>query len=182
MNRSLHRTAILVENLYHEMEVWVPFFRLQELGAKVALVGPKKETYRSKLGYPAEAELDASEAARDKFDALIIPGGYAPDLLRTNERLVHMVRAHVQQGAIVAAICHGTWMLASADVLKGRKATGATQIRDDIRNAGATWVDQACVRDGNIITSRKPGDLPQFCAAIIEALAETAAVPAYVPS
>ena len=178
MSLKLGSTAVLVENLYQEMEVWVPYFRLQEAGAKVTLVGPKKETYRSKLGYPAEAELGAVEAAAQKFDALIIPGGYAPDLLRTNEHLVQMVRSHVQKGAIVAAICHGTWMLASADVLRGRKATGATQIRDDIRNAGATWLDQASVRDGNIITSRKPGDLPQFCAAIVEALAEKAAVPA----
>ncbi len=178
MDLKLRRAVILVENLYQEMEVWVPYFRLQEAGAKVTLIGPKKETYRSKLGYPAEAELGADEAARHRFDAVIIPGGYAPDLLRTNERLVEMVRAHVQQGAIVAAICHGTWMLASADVLRGRKATGAAQIRDDVRNAGATWVDQASVRDGNIITSRKPGDLPQFCAAIVEALAEKTAVPA----
>lgn len=178
MDLKLRRTAIFVENLYQEMEVWVPYFRLQEAGARVTLVGPKKETYRSKLGYPAEAELDANEAARHRFDALIIPGGYAPDLLRANERLVEMVRSHVQQEAVVAAICHGTWMLASADVLRGRRVTGATQIRDDIRNAGATWVDQASVRDRNIITSRKPGDLPHFCAALVEALAEKAPVPA----
>lgn len=178
MDPQRHRAAILVENLYQEMEVWVPYFRLQEAGVKVTLIGPRKETYRSKLGYPAEAELASEEAARHAFDAMIIPGGYAPDLLRANEALVEMVRAHVQRGAIVAAICHGTWMLASAGVLKGRKATGATQIRDDIRNAGATWVDQASVRDENIITSRKPADLPQFCAAIVTALAEKPAVPA----
>ena len=108
----------------------------------------------------------------------MIPGGYAPDLLRTNEKLVALVRSHVEAGAVVAAICHGTWMLASADVLRGRRATGASQIRDDIRNAGATWVDQAAVRDGNLITSRKPADIPAFCAALVAAISEKTAVPA----
>jgi protease I len=112
------------------------------------------------------------------FDAVIVPGGYAPDLMRTNRSLVELVRAHAHRGAIVAAICHGTWMLASADVIRGRRVTGAAQIQDDIRNAGGTYVDQDAVRDGNLITSRKPSDLPPFCAAIVNALTEKQPAPA----
>lgn len=172
------RVAILVENNYQEMEVWVPIYRLQEGGALVTIIGPKAEQYRSKLGYPVTADTAAADAVGMKFDAVIIPGGYAPDLMRTNGDLVGLVRNHARSGAIVAAICHGSWMLASADVIRGKKVTGATQIRDDLRNAGATYVDEEAVRDGNLITSRKPADIPAFCAAIVAALTEEQAVAA----
>lgn len=164
------RIAMLVENNYQEMEVWVPVFRLQEAGARVNLVGPAVEQYKSKLGYPANADISASDAASIRFDAVIVPGGYAPDLMRTNKDLVGLVRNHARSGAVVAAICHGSWMLASADVIRGKNVTGAAQIQDDLVNAGATYIDQAVVRDGNLITSRKPADIPAFCGAIVAAL------------
>lgn len=162
--------AMLVENLYQEMEIWVPVFRLQEEGAQVTMIGPKADLYKSKLGYPVQAEVAAHDALNRRFDAVIIPGGYAPDLMRTDESMVGLVRNHCRSGAIVAAICHGSWMLASAGVLSGKKVTGAAQIRDDLVHAGATVIDEAVVLDGNLITSRKPADLPQFCAAIVAAL------------
>ncbi|HVL09464.1 MAG TPA: type 1 glutamine amidotransferase domain-containing protein [Burkholderiaceae bacterium] len=169
--KNIH-VAMLVENLYQEMEIWVPVFRLQEEGAQVTFIGPKADAYKSKLGYPVQADLAARDAVGKHFDAVIVPGGYAPDLMRTDASLVQIVRDHCQSGAIVAAICHGTWMLASAGALPGKRVTGAAQIRDDIVHAGATFVDEPAVRDGNLITSRKPADLPQFCAAIVSALAE----------
>lgn len=173
------RVAILVENNYQELEVWVPVYRLQEAAAQAVLVGPKAgDTYKSKLGYPAVAELGAEEAAAQRFDAVIVPGGYAPDLMRTNAHLVGLVRSHAQRGALVAAICHGSWMLASADVIRRRRVTGAAQIRDDLVNAGGIYVDQEAVRDGNLVTSRRPGDLPAFCAAIVAALGQKQAVAA----
>lgn len=172
MQLNNRRIAVLVENNYQEMEVWYPIYRFLEAGAKVSIVGPKAEKYSSKLGYPVTADLSATEAVKVRFDAVIIPGGYAPDLMRVNEDLVRLVREHAQGGQIVAAICHGSWMLASADVIRGKKVTGATQIRDDLKNAGATYLDQETVRDGNIVTSRKPADIPAFCAAILGALAE----------
>jgi len=170
MKGTDREVAMLVENNYQEMEVWAPIYRLQEIGIQVRIVGPEATQYRSKLGYPAQAELSARDAAGRRFAAVIVPGGYAPDLMRTNPDLVGLVRGHAESGAVVAAICHGSWMLASAGVIRGRKVTGAAQIRDDLENAGAAYLDQPVVRDGNLITSRKPADLPEFCGAIVEAL------------
>ncbi|TXF10036.1 type 1 glutamine amidotransferase domain-containing protein [Pelomicrobium methylotrophicum] len=164
--------AVLVENNYQEMEVWYPIYRFLEGGAKVSIVGPKAEKYTSKLGYPVIADMAAADALKMYFDAVIIPGGYAPDLMRLNDDLITLVRNHALAGKVVAAICHGSWMLASAGVIRGKRLTGAPQIRDDLRNAGATYLDEEAVRDGNIITSRKPDDIPAFCAAIIAALTE----------
>lgn len=166
------RVAVLVENNYQEMEVWYPIYRFLEAGATVTIVGPKAEKYSSKLGYPVTADMAAVDAVKVLFDAVIIPGGYAPDLMRLNDDLVTLVRNHVQAGRVVAAICHGSWMLASADVIRGKRVTGAAQIRDDLKNAGGIYLDQEAVRDENLITSRKPADIPAFCAAILSAITE----------
>jgi protease I len=170
MELQHRRVAMLVENLYQEMEVWVPIFRLHEAGARVTIIGPKAGEYRSKLGYPVVADTTAESAATVEFDAVIVPGGYAPDLMRTSEPMVDLVRRHARSGAIVAAICHGSWMLASADAIRGKRVTGAAQIRDDLRHAGGIYVDEEVVRDANLITSRKPADIPAFCRAIMGAL------------
>lgn len=165
------RVAILAENLYQELELWYPLLRMREAGAEVTVVGTgSADTYTSKHGYPAAVDAVASEVTAGDFDALIIPGGYAPDLMRRYPAMVNLVREIFAQGKVVAAICHAGWMLASADVLKGKKATCFYAIKDDLVNAGATYVDQEVVQDGNLITSRTPTDLPAFCRAIIAAL------------
>ena len=167
------RVAVLVEDLYENLELWYPVLRLREEGAQVFVVGPKAgETYKSKEGYPAKADKSAEEISADEIDAVIVPGGYAPDRMRRHEAMVKLVREAAQKGKIVAAICHGGWMLAEADVVRGRTVTSFFAIKTDLINAGANWVDKEVVRDGNIITSRVPSDLPAFMRAIIEALAE----------
>jgi len=167
------RVAVLVEDLYENLELWYPVLRLREEGAEVFIVGPKAgETYKSKEGYPAKADKSAEEIGADEIDAVIVPGGYAPDRMRRHEAMVRLVKEAAQKGKIVAAICHGGWMLAEADVIRGRTVTSFFAIKTDLINAGANWVDKEVVRDGNIITSRVPSDLPAFMRTIIEALAE----------
>jgi len=167
------RVAVLVEDLYENLELWYPVLRLREEGAQVFVVGPKAgETYKSKEGYPAKADKSAEEISADEIDAVIVPGGYAPDRMRRHEAMVKLVREAAQKGKIVAAICHGGWMLAEADVVRGRTVTSFFAIKTDLINAGANWVDKEVVRDGNIITSRVPSDLPAFMRTMIEALAE----------
>jgi protease I len=167
------RVAVLVEDLYENLELWYPVLRLREESAQVFVVGPKAgETYKSKEGYPAKADKSAEEISADEIDAVIVPGGYAPDRMRRHEAMVKLVREAAQKGKIVAAICHGGWMLAEADVVRGRTVTSFFAIKTDLINAGANWVDKEVVRDGNIITSRVPSDLPAFMRTIIEALAE----------
>ncbi|MDO8477450.1 MAG: type 1 glutamine amidotransferase domain-containing protein [Candidatus Rokubacteria bacterium] len=169
------RVAILAENMYQEMELWVPYYRLKEEGADVKVVGAGgAKSYASKAGYPVNVDVQADQVSAVEFDAVVIPGGYAPDMMRRNESMVKLVREASQQGKVVAAICHAGWMLASAGVLKGKKATSFFAIKDDVVNAGATWVDQEVVVDGNLITSRKPDDLPAFCREIVKALGKNA--------
>jgi protease I len=139
----------------------------------VVLVGPKAgETYPSKLGYPAKADAAAADVTADRFAAVVIPGGFSPDYVRRSEAMVKLVRDIHAQGKPVAAICHGPWVLCSTSALKGRKATGFHSIKDDMVNAGATFVDQEVCVDGNVITSRKPDDLPAFMRALLGRLEE----------
>src|SRR5205085_4439957 len=167
------RAAVLVEQMYQEMEVWYPIYRLREAGCKVTLVGPEAgETYPSKLGYPVKSDKAARDVKADDFDALVIPGGYAPDHMRRCEPMIWLVSAMAEQDKIIAAICHGAWMLCSTQALKGRKATCFFAIKDDVINAGARYVDAEVIRDGNIITSRKPDDLPAFMQTLIQAVKE----------
>jgi protease I len=154
------------------MELWYPVYRLREEGASVVLVGPERgRTYSSKHGYPATTDRAAKEIAVDDLDAVIIPGGYSPDRMRRDPAMVQLVADAYRQGKTVAAICHGPWLLCSAEVLPGRQATGFSSIKDDMTHAGADWVDQEVVRDGNLVTSRQPDDLPAFLRAVIESLA-----------
>ena len=167
------RAAVLVEQQYQEMEVWYPVYRLREAGCSVTLVGPEAgQTYPSKLGYPAKSDRAAGEVSADDFDLLVIPGGYAPDHMRRCEEMIELTSTMAEQGKPVAAICHGPWVLCSTQALKGRKATCFFAIKDDVTNAGAQYVDAEVVRDGNLITSRKPDDLPAFMQTLIQAAQE----------
>jgi deglycase len=167
------KVVILIENNYQDLEFWVPYYRLKEEGVEVTVVGSgSSRTYTSKNGYPVEAEKEAKDIDVSKYDGVVIPGGYAPDLMRRYPDMVRIVREAQQKGKVISAICHAGWMLVSAGILKGKKATGFFAIKDDLVNAGANYVDAEVVRDGNLITSRKPDDLPAFCRETIEALAK----------
>jgi protease I len=167
------KVVLLAENHYQELELWVPYYRLKEEGAEVVVVGTgSSRTYTSKLGYPVDVNKEAKEIDMSKYDGVVIPGGYAPDLMRRYPEMVRIVREAHQRGKVVAAICHAGWMLASAGIVKGKKVTGFMAIKDDLINAGANYVDEEVVTDGNLITSRKPDDLPAFCREIIAALAK----------
>ena len=160
--------------MYQELEVWYPVYRLREAGCKVLLIGPEAgETYPSKLGYPAKSDKAAKDVSANDFDVVVIPGGFAPDFIRRNEAMIRLVSDMAEKGKVVAAICHGPWVLCSTQALKGKKATCFFAIKDDVSNAGAHYVDAEVVRDANLITSRKPDDLPAFLQAIIQAVKET---------
>lgn len=165
------RVAILVEDLYQDQEVWYPFYRLQEEGVRVTVVGSGRlKEYTSKFGYPISEGLKIQDAKPADFDGLIVPGGYAPDWMRRNPAFASFVRKMVGHKKPTGVICHGAWILASAGVLKGRKVTCFFAIKDDVMNAGATYLDQEVVQDGCLITSRKPDDLPAFMRAFLKTL------------
>lgn len=165
------RIAVLVDNHYQEMEVWYPLYRFREAGAKVVPAGAKAgETYASKIGYPIVSEKSFDDLRAADFDGVVIPGGYAPDVIRRYPKALEFVREMDAQGKLVAAICHAGWVLCSAGILQGRRATCFFAIKDDLVNAGAKYEDAEVVVDGNLVTSRKPDDLPAFCRAAIGVL------------
>ena len=165
------RVAILAENLYEDLELWYPYYRLREAGADVFVVGTgTSDTYTSKHGYPVKVDAEADTVDAGQFDLVVIPGGYAPDHMRRSPAMVNLVRQANEQGKLIAAICHAGWMLCSANIIRGRTVTGFKSIKDDLVNAGAEYVDEEVVRDGNLITSRTPADLPAFLREIVGAL------------
>ena len=164
------RIAILIEDLYQDQEVWYPYYRLREAGAEVVFVGTGKKEYKGKYGYPAAPQVSAEQVSAAEFDGVIVPGGYAPDLLRRYPAVIRLVSEANRQGKIIGAICHAGWVLCSAGVLRGKTATCFSAIKDDVVNAGARYVDEEVVRDGNLVTSRTPDDLPAFMRTMIEAL------------
>jgi deglycase len=171
MDLHRKRIAVLVADQYQELEVWYPLLRFREDGAKTIAVGEEVgKTYLSKKGYPVVADRSIAEVTADDFDAVIIPGGFAPDILRQDHRMVKLVRDMDGAGKIVAAICHGGWLLASAEIVEGRRVTCYVAIKDDLIHAGGEYVDEEVVVDGNLITARKPSDIPAFCREIRRAL------------
>lgn len=170
----MSKVLIMVDEGFEEAEFLYPYYRLQEEGYKVEIVGPKAgKSYVGKHGVPVRAQLSPRDVNIDEYDALIIPGGRAPDRMRINEGLVNLVRGFYKRGKVIAAICHGPQMLIEADILRGKKATCWRSVATDLKNAGATYIDTSVVTDGKIVTSRFPADLPDFCKEIIRLLKES---------
>ena len=165
------RIIVLAEDLYEDLELWYPVLRLREEGAEVVIAGTGAPAYKGKNGYPLTVDTAVDKVSGD-FDALVIPGGYAPDRLRRYPAVLSLVRDMFQQGKVVAAICHAAWVPISAGIMRGRRATCVAAIKDDVINAGAQYEDAEVVRDGNLITSRQPSDLGAFCREIITTLAQ----------
>ncbi len=171
MNLRSEKICVLVADQYQDLEVWYPLLRFREDGAETQAVGAEAgKVYLSKKGYPVVADRSIADVRAAEFDAVIIPGGWAPETLRQDPRVLKFVREMHQTGKVVAAICHAGWLLASADIVRGRKATCFKAIKDDLIHAGAHYVDAEVVVDGNLITSRMPTDLPAFCREIAKAL------------
>jgi protease I len=166
------RIVILAEEDFEDSELTEPLQAMKDAGARVLIVGSgSKKSYKGKRG-SAEVVVDttADKVEDSQFDAIIVPGGYAPDKMRLHQPMVDLVRKAHAEGKIIAAVCHGPQLLISAGIVKGHRVTSWPSVAVDLKNAGAIWVDEPMVRDGNIITSRKPADLPKFNKAIIEAL------------
>lgn len=167
------KVALLVEDHYEEMELWYPFYRLQEENIEGVLVGLERgKEHRGKNGYPARAQAGLAALSESEFQGVIIPGGYAPDRLRRYPEVLQFVRQMNEAGKLVASICHGPWVPVSAGIMQGRRATCFFSIKDDLLNAGALYSDEEVVVDGNLVTSRVPQDLPAFCREIIAFLKE----------
>jgi protease I len=156
--------------LYEDLELWYPKIRLEEEGASTVVAGTGEKTYQGKRGYPLTVDASVEDIEPDEFDGLVIPGGYAPDIMRRSPKLLQLTREIYQAGKPVAFICHAGWVPISAGIVKGKRGTSVGAIKDDLVNAGMLWEDSPIVVDGNLISSRTPADLPQFCKAIIRAL------------
>ena len=164
---SAKTIAILVGPEYEDLEVWYPKLRLEAAGFDAPLVGTLGTTFTGKHGYPAPVERSLSDFTPANLAGVLAPGGWAPDKLRRDPAILDLVRGVHAAGGLVATICHGPWILISAGIVRGRRLTSTVGIRDDVVNAGAEWVDQAVVVDGNIISSRVPKDLPAFGEAMV---------------
>jgi len=171
MEKGAHKIAVLVEDDYEDLELWYPYYRLIEAGFRPELIGPGPRTeYRSKHGYPAQVDVAAEKAQSKDYVGIVVPGGFAPDRLRRNTSVVELVRKFDQEGKLVAAICHAPSVLVSANILKGRKCTCFPSIKDDVMNAGARYMDEEVVVDRNLVTSRRPSDLPAFMRTVLKCL------------
>jgi protease I len=165
------RIAFIVDDLFEDSEFLEPFARAREAGHEAVVVGMEAgKEVTGKKGAKVTVEKGSAEVAADEFDAVVIPGGYSPDKVRTDQNLVALTRQVHDAGKPVAAICHAPWVLAEADLLRDRTVTSYHSLRTDLKNAGATWVDKSVVEDGNLITSRHPGDIPDFCDALLSRL------------
>jgi protease I len=164
--------GMLVGPGYEDLEFWVPYMRLKEEGAEVQVIATKGgEIYTSKSGgLTVESQVAAKEITADQLEALLVPGGWAPDKLRRDPNILRLVREMNGQGKVLGFICHAGWVAASAGICKGKRATGSSGIKDDMENAGATWVDEPAFREGNLVWGRVVADIPDYCRELIEAL------------
>jgi protease I len=164
--------GILVGPGYEDLEFWVPYMRMQEDGAEVKVIGTNAgRIYTSKSGgLTVESQIAANEITADQLDALLVPGGWAPDKLRRDKNILMLVQNMNTQEKLLGFICHAGWVAASADICKGKRVTGSTGIKDDMENAGAIWVDQPAFREGNLVWGRVVADIPDYCRELIAAL------------
>jgi protease I len=171
MTAQAKTVGIFTEELYQTLEVWYPLLRLREAGHNPSVIGTGSNTqYKSKDGYPVTVDRAAGSVAAGDLDAIVIPGGWAPDTMRQSAAMVDLLRQVFADGKPIACICHGGWMLVSAGICRGKRLTSYVAIKDDLIAAGANWVDEECVIDGNLITARKPDDLPAFTRALLDAI------------
>lgn len=174
MDRPLQskRILMLVDDLYEDLELWYPRLRMIEAGAEVVVAGQEAgRQYAGKHSYPCVADVAIGAVAAEEFDGLIVPGGFMPDRLRRDPQVLSLVRDFDAAGKLLAAVCHGGWILISAGVYRGVRVTGSAGIKDDLLNAGAVWQDEPIVIDRHFVSSRKPDDLPEFCRGILQVLA-----------
>jgi protease I len=166
------RVAILAEQDFEDVELTEPLKAMKEAGAQIFIVGSGSQTsYQGKRGKATiKVDIDADKVRAEDFDVIIIPGGYAPDKMRLHQPMIDLVKKAHDLGKVIAAICHGPQLLISADIVRGRRLTSWPSVAIDLKNAGAIWVDEPLVKDRNIITARRPSDLPVFNSAIIQAL------------
>ncbi len=167
------KIAVFVADDYEDLEAWYPILRMKEAGAEVTVIGSDNvegDSCLSKHGYKIDIDLKSANANPDNYDAAIIPGGWAPDKLRRCLNTLDFIKKLSETGKVVASICHGGWVMASADVISGKTLTSTAAIKDDLINADANWVNKEVVVDNKLITSRGPGDLPDFNKTIIEEL------------
>lgn len=167
------RILVLVGDVYEDLELWYPKLRLIEAGANVTVAGPEANTsYRGKNGYPCVSDAAIDDMESSEFDGIVVPGGFMPDKLRRDPKVLQLVRDFSEAAKLVAAICHGGWIPISAGVYQQVRVTGSLGIKDDLIHAGAIWEDQSVVIDRHFVSSRKPDDLPDFCRGILQVLAD----------
>src|SRR3974390_3664575 len=159
-----------LDDVYEDLELWYPKLRLEEAGYALKCAAPEIKTYIGKHGYPAQSDLQLKDAQSEDFCGLLVPGGFMPAKLRRDAKVLSLTREFFEQGKLVAFICPGVWIPISAKILKGRRATGSLGIKDDLENAGALWVNEPVVVDGNLISSRTPRDLAPFGEAMVKFL------------
>ena len=165
------KILMFVDHVYEDMELWYPKYRLIEEGASVVVAGPKAgEIYKGKHGYPCKSDAAIKDMSEENFTALVIPGGFAPDQLRRDPKVLELTHQFHESNKLIAHICHAGWIPISAKIVKGFTMTSTPGIKDDLINAGAVWVDQEVVVDRNQITARRPDDLPAFAREIVEYL------------
>ncbi|MWC26763.1 type 1 glutamine amidotransferase domain-containing protein [Paenibacillus sp. MMS18-CY102] len=171
MSLNNQTVICLLDDEFEDLELWYPVYRIREEGATVLFAGPEKgKQHIGKYGVPAVADLSYDEVDSATIDGLLVPGGWAPDKIRRYPKVLGLVREMNDQNKPIGQICHAGWVLVSAKILDGRKVTSTPGIRDDMENAGAQWFDEAVVVDGNLISARRPPDLPEYGQAFVEAL------------
>lgn len=170
------KVLIIAGPSFEDRELFYPQLRLLEAGATVKIAGIGEKEYKGKYGIPITVDFQTDDqlALGEQWDAVIVPGGWAPDKIRANKSALEIVRQVVKRGGVIASICHGPWVFASADVIKGKTLTSYPNIKDDLINAGAQWVDKEVVVDGGIVTSRTPADLPAFCRELVKTMMKVA--------